>query len=187
MKKKIYKIFIYPLLLLIARFFYDQKYLKGYYFESFTGWKWVLRGIWFQKILGINKTAKWPVNRLIYIDDPSGIEFHPDDLNNFQHFGCYYSNTNGGKIKIGRGTWIAPNVGIITTNHNFKNLDKHEHPKNVIIGDKCWIGMNSIILPGVELANNTIVGAGSVVTKSFKTPNSIIAGNPAKIIKINNE
>jgi acetyltransferase-like isoleucine patch superfamily enzyme len=55
--------------------------------------------------------------------------------------------------------------------------------KDVIIGKKCWIGMNAIILPGVQLGDNTIVGAGSVVTKPFPDGNILIAGNPAKIIK----
>ena len=52
----------------------------------------------------------------------------------------------------------------------------------VTINDECFIGWGSIILPGVELAKGTIVGAGSVVTKSVRTPNCIIAGNPAKIV-----
>lgn len=52
-----------------------------------------------------------------------------------------------------------------------------------MIGDKCWIGMNSVILPGVVLGDNTIVGAGSVVTKSFENGHCVVAGNPAKLIK----
>lgn len=56
-----------------------------------------------------------------------------------------------------------------------------------ILCEKCWIGMNSMILPGVELGNRTIVGAGSIVTKSFKEGNCIIAGNPAKVIRNLNE
>ena len=50
----------------------------------------------------------------------------------------------------------------------------------IIIGNNCFIGMGSLILPGVTLADNCIVGAGSVVTKSFPDPGSVIAGNPAK-------
>ena len=50
------------------------------------------------------------------------------------------------------------------------------------IGDNCFIGMDALILPGVTLADNCIVGAGSVVTKSFCEPGSVIAGNPARKI-----
>lgn len=52
----------------------------------------------------------------------------------------------------------------------------------IVIGDNCFIGERSTIMYGCELANNTIVAAGSVVTKSFSTPYTIIGGNPAKII-----
>ena len=51
-----------------------------------------------------------------------------------------------------------------------------------MIGDDCFIGMNSIILKGTTLGNNVIVGAGSVVHGKFPD-NVIIAGNPAKIVK----
>lgn len=88
-----------------------------------------------------------------------------------------------GKINIGRGSYIAQNVGIITANHNLHDLDLHSQPRDVNIGEKCWIGMNSVVLPGVTLGPHTIVGAGSVVTKSFPKGNCVIAGNPAKIIR----
>ena len=55
--------------------------------------------------------------------------------------------------------------------------------KDIIIGKKCWIGMNSVILPGVVLGDHTIVGAGAVVTKSFVDGNCVIGGNPARIIR----
>lgn len=97
--------------------------------------------------------------------------FHPDDINNFQGFGNYYQNFTA-KIIIGKGTYIAPNVGIITANHDPMDLDKHLPGKDVIIGENCWIGMNAVILPGVVLGPRTIVGAGSVVTHSFPEGNS---------------
>ena len=95
--------------------------------------------------------------------------------------GSYYQSF--GKITIGKGTYIAQNVGIITANHDLHNLDLQAEAKDVIIGERCWIGMNSIILPGTTLGPHTVVGAGSVVTKSFEEGNCIIAGNPAKIIR----
>lgn len=54
------------------------------------------------------------------------------------------------------------------------------------IGQNCFIGGRSLILPGVEIGDNSVVGAGSVVTKSVP-PRSIVAGNPAKVIKSNIE
>jgi acetyltransferase-like isoleucine patch superfamily enzyme len=63
----------------------------------------------------------------------------------------------------------------------YKNWDK-VNTKAVVIGHKCWIGFNSIILKGVTLSVECVVGAGSVVTRSFEK-GSIIAGNPASIIK----
>jgi acetyltransferase-like isoleucine patch superfamily enzyme len=87
-----------------------------------------------------------------------------------------------GKIYIGDYTQIAPNVGIITGNHDLYDNSKHI-VKDVIIGKYCWIGMNSVILPGVTLGDYTIVAAGSIVTKSFKDGYCVIAGNEAKEIK----
>ena len=72
---------------------------------------------------------------------------------------------------------------MITQNHDLDNLDQRSEPKDIVLGKNCWIGMNSVILPGVVLGEKTIVGAGSVVTKSFLEGYCVIAGNPAKKIK----
>ena len=184
MLKIFYSKILNPLLKFFFGLFFNKRYLQGKYFENnFLGWKWVFRSFFTQKILGINRRVNWPVSTKIAIDYPKGIHFHPDDLNNFQHFGCYFSNTNGGNITIGKGTWIAPNVGLITTNHKLDNLNHHDKPNDIVIGLNCWLGMNSIILPGIHLGDKTIVGAGSVVTKSFPEGNCVIVGNPAKCIK----
>jgi acetyltransferase-like isoleucine patch superfamily enzyme len=110
------------------------------------------------------------------------IHFHPDDLNNFQANGTYFQNRDA-DIHIGRGTYIAPNVGIITANHDLQDLDKHLPGQDVVIGRNCWIGMNAVILPGVVLGDRTIVGAGSVVTRSFAQGNCVLAGNPARLLR----
>ena len=78
--------------------------------------------------------------------------------------GCYFQ-TLGGKIVIGKGTYIARNVGIITSNHDVNDPDNHIEGKDVVLGD------------------HTTVGAGSVVTKSFEKGYCVIAGNPARIIR----
>lgn len=174
---------ILPLLKFMGSIFFEKKYISGKYFEnSLIGWKWLLRSILWQKVVGINRHIPWPVSPFIIISDPKNVIFNVDDINNFQTFGNYFQNFKA-TIHIGKGTFIAPNVGIITINHDPYNLDKYLDGKDVIIGEKCWIGMNTVILPGVELGNYTVVGAGSVVTKSFPEGNAIIAGNPAKVIK----
>ena len=93
-----------------------------------------------------------------------------------------------GECKIGDDVMMGPNCTIYTRNHQFNNLDVPMNrqgftkDKKVIIGNDVWIGGNVIILPGVSIGDHSIVGAGSVVTKNVQEW-SIVAGNPAKIIK----
>lgn len=164
--------------------FIDGSWFKEGRYGEFTapGWKWVVHDYKMCKAKNVSMDVPWPVSPDIRIVNPENISFHPDDLNNFHTFGNYYQAF--AKISIGRGTYIAPNVGIITANHSLEDLSKHATPKPVTLGECCWIGMNAMILPGVSLGDNTVVGAGSVVTKSFPEGNCVIAGNPAKIIKI---
>lgn len=172
---------------ILVTLYYDRRYIKGRWFKSkygtiaAEGWDWVVNcGISSRKMRNIRQ-APWPVNPRTRIVNAQNISFDVDDLNIFQSPGCYFQGH--GKIIIGKGTWIAPNVGLITANHDIRDLNKHFVPKNIVLGKECWIGMNSMILPGVNLGPHTIVGAGSVVTKSFPDGYCIIAGNPAKVIK----
>lgn len=64
---------------------------------------------------------------------------------------------------------------------SFSSVKKNK----VIIGNNCWIGWGCIILKGAHIGNNCIVAAGSVVLGKDYPDNSIIAGNPAKVVKIN--
>jgi len=169
---------------LVIPVFYNKKYLKGKYFEnnSIKGWQWCWRNLFMQKIIGYNRKCPFPVSFRNEIGNWENINFHLDDLNNFQHYGVYFQTWRN-TITIGKGTYIAPNVGLITENHDVNNLDKHEKSKPIVLGQSCWIGMNSVILPGVQLGDRTIVAAGAVVTKSFPEGNCVLAGVPAKKIK----
>lgn len=183
MKKKIFLI-ILPIVRLFILMFYDKKYLQGKYFDNnINGYIWAIKSIWCKNILRLAPPRPFPTSLGCVISNPENIHFHPDDLNNFQGFGNYYQNFKG-HIYLGKGCYIAPNVGIITANHKLDNLDEHEEGRDVILGERCWIGMNSVVLPGVVLGNKTTVAAGSVVTKSFPEGNVVIGGVPAKVIKI---
>jgi acetyltransferase-like isoleucine patch superfamily enzyme len=181
-KKKMLKFFL-PFLRFFSSFFFNKKYLTGKYFDqSLLGWRWVLRSIIWQKIFGFNRHIPWPVSPFIIISNPRNIEFDNNDINNFQTYGNYFQNFEG-KIRIGAGTYIAPNVGLITVNHDMHDPDLYQKGEDIILGKKCWVGMNTVILPGVILGDHTVVGAGSVVTHSFPEGQVVIAGNPATIIK----
>lgn len=137
---------------------------------------------WFtQKILnnGGNEKAYWPVHRTSQVYDAQnilvGVDAYPGVMK-----GCYIQGKGG--IEIGDYTQIAPNVVIVSANHDIYDSRKYVM-KKVVIGKYCWIGAGAKIMPGVELGDFTIVGAGSVVTKSFKEGYCLIGGIPASKIK----
>lgn len=94
---------------------------------------------------------------------------------------CRFQDQGG--IEIGDGSLIGHNTTIATLNHDF-NPDKRAnlHPSPVKIGKNVWIGSDCTILPGVEIGDGAVIGAGSVVTKNIPA-NSIAVGSPARVIK----
>ncbi len=94
---------------------------------------------------------------------------------------CRFQDQGG--IEIGDGSLIGHNTTIATLNHDF-NPDKRAnlHPSPVKIGKNVWIGSDCTILPGVEIGDGAVIGAGSVVTKNVPA-NSIAVGSPARVIK----
>ena len=93
-------------------------------------------------------------------------------------YGAYLDKTNPRDVHIDDQSFIAYGAMILT--HDYcRSLYKKTY-----IGKQCFIGARAIIMPGVNIGDHVIVGAGSVVTKDVK-PNCIVAGNPAKIIKEN--
>ena len=85
-------------------------------------------------------------------------------------------------IEIKDGVCISIDVQFVTHDFSIKKVlpDKANLFGKIIIGNNCFIGERSTLLYGVELADNIIVAAGSVVTKSFSESNIIIGGNPAR-------
>ena len=94
--------------------------------------------------------------------------------------GVYIQAANG--VEIGDDTLIAPGVKIVSSNHRVGDLIAHDACEPIRIGKRCWLGANAIILPGVQLGDDTVVAAGAVVTKSFPS-GCVLAGVPALVIR----
>jgi Acetyltransferase (isoleucine patch superfamily) len=89
------------------------------------------------------------------------------------------------KVSIGNRVLFGPKVGIYTVNH-LSDANEREIggciAKPITIENRCWLGAQAIVLPGVTIGNNTIIGAGSVVTHDI--PSDVIAaGNPCKVLR----
>ena len=89
-------------------------------------------------------------------------------------------------LTIGKSCGLSRNVKVMTSDGHpiFQNNIRINSAQNIVIGNNIWIGDNVTILKGVEVANESVIGINSVVTKSVP-PNTVVAGNPAKVIKEN--
>ncbi|WP_343486080.1 sugar O-acetyltransferase [Allomuricauda sp. d1] len=88
------------------------------------------------------------------------------------------------EVRIGDNCLIAPNVGIYTAGHSIHPVDRHKSgfAEPITIGNNVWIGGHSSIIGGVEIGNNSVIAAGSVVIKDVPD-NVVFGGNPAKKIR----
>lgn len=104
---------------------------------------------------------------------------------------CYFGQNvwigGIGDVSIGANSIFAMNVVIISSNHDYINIsvpyvNGPEIPKHINIGSNVWVGANSVVLPGAMIDDGVVVAAGSVV-RGYVEKNSLVAGNPAKLIK----
>lgn len=102
----------------------------------------------------------------------------------------FFANHNcvildGAKVKFGDNVFIAPNCGFYTAGHpadvTLRNKGL-EYAYPITVGNNVWIGAQVAVLPGVTIGDNSIIGAGSVVTKDIP-PNVIAVGNPCRVLK----
>lgn len=88
-------------------------------------------------------------------------------------------------ITIGEDCQIGPNVQLLTPTHPIDpepRRDKLEAAQPIIIEDNVWLGGGVIVCPGVRIGENSVIGAGSVVTKDIPA-NVVAVGNPARVIR----
>ncbi|TKC09319.1 acyltransferase [Pedobacter frigoris] len=95
-----------------------------------------------------------------------------------------------GPVSIGDDVIIAQNVVMSGLNHEYQNINLPilKQPVStalITIENECWIGANAVITAGITIGKHSVVAAGSIVTKSIP-PYSVVAGNPARIIKLYN-
>ena len=122
-----------------------------------------------------------------YIELP----FHANWGGHHVHFGSgIYVNSNAtfvddGHIYVGDKVMFGPNVTIATANHPIDAELRGrglQYNKDVWIGENAWIGACVVIVPGVHIGKNTVIGAGSVVTKDI--PDNVVAvGNPCRVLR----
>ena len=140
----------------------------------------------YEKVPELLKGILGKVGKNVWIEAP----FHCDYGWNIEVGDHFFANYNlvildVGKVTIGHNVLLAPNVSIYTAGHPLDPERRNsglEYGIPIAIGDNVWIGGNAVILPGVHIGNNTVIGAGSVVSRDI--PDSVIAaGNPCKVIR----
>lgn len=101
----------------------------------------------------------------------------------FINHGAYLMDA--GKITVGSHCFIGPNCGMYTAIHAMLPEERNrgiERAKPIVLGDNVWLGGDVTILPGVTIGSNTVIGAGSVVTKDI--PSGVVAaGNPCRVMR----
>lgn len=126
------------------------------------------------------------VGQRVYMEPDFTCEFGKNiTLGNdlYINFGCTLLDC--GQIVIGNNTLLGPNVSMYSANHS---LDAEERiagaliPEPIIIGNRVWIGGGTTILSGVTIGDDTVIGAGSVVTHDIPA-GVVAAGNPCKVIR----
>lgn len=122
----------------------------------------------------------------IYFEPP----FHCEYGSHIEIGEGFYANTgcvmlDVGRITIGENVLFGPNVSLYTAGHPIHPASRksgYEYGIPIKIGDNVWIGGSCVILPGVTIGNNVVIGAGSVVTKDIPD-NVCAAGNPCRVIR----
>ena len=139
-----------------------------------------------QKIFRVNSKASFMVHYTSRISMAQNIhiEEHKESSTVYSSLassnGLYMNGANG--INIAKNVMIASGVKIISANHDFRKRNKQAKSNCINIEENVWLGANVIILPGVTIGKNSVIGAGGVVTKDIQK-NVVAVGAPAVVIR----
>ena len=140
----------------------------------------VEKGMQYLKEAGIKHKEK------LYLEPPFHCEYgtHIEVGENF-YANAYCVMLDVGKIKIGDDVQFGPSVSLYTAGHPIHPQSRksgYEYGISITIGDRVWIGGNCVVLPGITIGPDTVIAAGSVVTKDI--PEGVVAvGNPCRVIR----
>ena len=129
----------------------------------------------------LSKGRVWLYGKLIYLQSWKYRVFYNMDIGEGTRISRKTkldAGTNPKGVHIGKYSWLTGGV-LFLTHDACRRLKADTY-----LGDYCFVGTRSIILPGLRIGNEVVIGSGSVVTKDIPS-NCIVAGNPAKIIKTN--
>lgn len=139
-----------------------------------------------EEIVSLEKQLFGKTGESIYINPPLYVDYgrHVEIGNNFYaNMDCIFLDVN--RIIIGDNVMVGPRVSFFTAGHPTDAAVRNkelEFGLPIVVEDNVWIGGNSTVLPGVTIGKNSIVAAGAVVTKDVPS-NTIVGGNPAKVIR----
>lgn len=150
-------------------------------------------------LIRIYRRLRMYLYRPLFSQYGKGFRFDPDGMYSYRNI-CVGNNVNFGirpviiaelsRINVGNNVMFGPEVVVIGGGHNTQVVGRfmsHVHDKTgnedlgVIIEDDVWVGARAMILRGVKVGRGSVIGAGSLVTKSVP-PYAIVGGNPANIL-----
>lgn len=149
----------------------------GYYLHEHVTWRYKMKH---GPSLRVHSTASIRNAQNITVGTNSHINYNC----------CVWCGENA-HIKLGDNLLMGPGVKIFNTNHGTSKNEPMTFQQcaeaDIVIGNDCWLGANTVILKGVSIPDGCVIAAGAVVTKSLDEPYAIYGGIPAKKISVRKE